>query len=152
MKSPCLSKLHKAPKGQHTAYVSFTDNGTLPLLAETLDEFTNKAEVKQWGFASKALAKCKTLSFADNGKTLHATIGAMSFPKKGSASSAYSASFSVTAFSLGLDIVLFRTGPYDGAIFFLDLGSPTVTTVEGFVKAAVSKAEGHAVTVPTTAS
>lgn len=87
-KSPCLSKLHKAPKGGQTATVSFDSNGTLPLLGETLKTLPNKAALKAWAAASKALAGCKTLSLTDNGKTIHGTSGAMSFPKEGSASSA----------------------------------------------------------------
>jgi hypothetical protein len=145
--SRCLASLKKH-KGQKTvqATASYEQNSNLPVLEELLaaGPGVNATYTK----VAKALAKCKAVTLKANGKTLHGTIGQMSFPKVGERSSAYSLGLTLTKVHIGFDLVLFRAAKYIGLVGYADIGMPAITTAAAFVKEAVAKAEGQSVSPP----
>jgi len=57
-----------------------------------------------------ALSACKTFTFQDNGQTVQASLGAMSFPQVGDGSNAYTLSFAVDNVNAAFDVVAARKG------------------------------------------
>lgn len=74
----------------------------------------------------------------------------MSFPTIGQQSAAYALNFTAEGIKIGAVLFVFTTGAFLGALIYEDLGSPDTATVQAFATEAVNKAEGKAVTPPTT--
>ena len=135
----CLSGLKGTPKGGTRASVSFNQGGSTPDFAEVL--VTGPSEAARFKAVNAALAKCKSFSFSSQGTTYGGSVGAMSLPKVGDKSSAYTMSLSVKGIKVGIDFVLFKAGPYYAVIEYADLGSPQVTQLQHLVNLAVTKAQ-----------
>jgi hypothetical protein len=147
--SPCFSALKTPVKHGKKASVTFK-NGQTTQLDELLA--TGKGEEARLHLLNRTLRACHGATLTAHGKTIHLSIGQMSFPKVARTSNAFSLTASVTGFKVGFDVVTFRTSRYVGAIFYGGLGSPNVTTAVAFAKEAVAKAEGKHVSPPSTSS
>jgi hypothetical protein len=146
--SGCLSALaalKKPAKSVIKSEVYYTD-GTLPSLQETVEAGNGAAD--RYAKYLKTLNHCTTLSFSAGGQKVTGTVGAMSFPPIGNSSRAYAINFDVEGQTIGLDVVFFRAGEYDGDLAYEDY-SPDTSTMQAFATEAVDKIEGKAVTPPT---
>lgn len=144
---PCgLSVFRASTKAGKRATASFAD-GSSTALEEGLA--TGSGELKRWRTLSHNLSTCHQTSLTEQGKMAKLTIGAMSFPKVSRTSRAFALTLTVTGINLGFDVVLFRAAKLEGFVGYGTVGSPDVTTVEAFVKAAVDKAEGKPVHLAT---
>lgn len=123
-------------------------DGQLPSLSETLETGSNA--VALYGKINKILSACKQVSFFSGGQTAQGTIGAMSLPTVGQKSSAFAMAVTYKGINLGVDIVIFETGPYVGSVLFENYGSPATNLVQAFVTEALNKIEGKPTTPPTT--
>lgn len=147
--SKCLAPLKKR-KGQKTvqATVSYDQSSNLPVIEELLAAGPDVNSA--YGKVTKALATCKAIAFKTNGKTLHGTIGQMSFAPVGQRSVAYALGLTIDKVHVGLDLVVFRAANYVGLFAYGDLGTPNVTVATAYAKEAAAKAEGQSVSPPTT--
>jgi hypothetical protein len=141
---PCLANF-APPKGERfiSASIQFQE-GPVPVFAEKL---TTDGSTASAVFASavKALDRCRSVTLSG----LHGSIGRLSFPHVGNASAAYAARFTYDATPAGLDLVIFRSGIYEGLLVYIDAGTPKVPAVEGLVRSAVAKVAAKA--LPTAA-
>jgi hypothetical protein len=137
----CLAGLKRPPaqKGEFEVTVKY-ENGQIPLLNELL--VAGPGSVASYNRVNHILAGCKRLSGTSGGQTITATVGAMSFPKVGTASAAYAVTASSEGISVGADFVVFRVGSIAGMIEYADLGQPDASQLRGFVTEAVNKVEG----------
>lgn len=88
------------------------------------------------------LAGCKTLKLKENGATYPGTIGALSLPTIGNKSSAFLITFSIKGVTAGIDLIVFATGSYVGALTYGDIGTPEISQVEAFANLALAKLTG----------
>lgn len=146
--SHCFSPLKNPVKHGKTAKVAFKST-TTTILLESLA--TGKGEVARLRLLNRYLRGCHGLTLTSHGKTVHFSVGRMSFPKVSRTSNTFSMMASVTGFQLGFDVVTFRAGRLVGAIMFGGLGTPSISTVVSFAREAVAKAEGKHVSPPATA-
>lgn len=136
----------RLPKGIERAVVNYRD-GQSPILGEILE--AGKGAAARYDKFLSILNGCTNVSFTVKGKAVTGTIGVMALPTLGDSSRAYSMSFSVEGFSIGVDLVFFRIGQYDGELEYLDL-FPNASTVQAFATEAVNKIEGRPVIPPAT--
>jgi hypothetical protein len=101
--------------------------------------------------AVKRIATCHAFTTTYNGQAITAAVQALTFRKVADASSAYAITFKLDGVALGLDVVYFRQGSYDGIVVLGDLGIPSVSLLRAFVVEAADKVEGKRVTPPTVA-
>jgi hypothetical protein len=139
--SSCLKGLSHPLKHDVRVMVAY-ENGTAEALSENLEAGSNYAASYKKFVTS--LSRCKTISFSGDGQTLKGTAGAMSFPKVGNRSSAFSFSVSDKGVSVGVDLVGFQVGKIVGDVVYLDLGTPDIDQLQGFLNKAVNKIEGKA--------
>lgn len=92
---------------------------------------------------NRGLSKCKTFSVQEDGQSTKGSVGKMSFPKMGDQSAAYAMTLTTQGVTLGIDIILFRVGPYVGDLFYADLGSPDISTVQSLTSQAIAKITGR---------
>jgi hypothetical protein len=145
----CLSALEalkKPAKGTVRAHVQYDDQ-EVPAVQETLE--AGKGAIARYDKYLKTLNGCTSVSFSDSGQTITGTVGAMSFPTVGNSSSAYAMNFTIEGESVGLDVVFFRVGQYDGDLEYVDY-SPDTSTMQAFAQEAAAKVEGKPTTPPTT--
>jgi hypothetical protein len=140
----CLTGIKRSPKkkGDVKATVQYED-GQLPELDETLA--AGPGIPADYGEINDIFRSCKHLTISESGETIPVTIGAMSFPRLGNATSAYGATISVDGVSAGFDFVIFRVGSILGLMYYADIGQPDPTQLQGFVTEAVNKIEGKPV-------
>jgi hypothetical protein len=141
----CFKGLSSTKHGVHgvvRAEVGFVD-GMLPAAAETLEQGSTAAA--RYASFVHTLSKCSTISFTANGIKVNGTVGALSVPNVGTASTAYAINFTVSGETFGIDLILFKTSSTFGALTYEALGSPDASTAESFATAAADKAEGKPV-------
>jgi len=149
--APCLSGLPANPKGYTYAAAAFVQGTSIPSLGEVLA--TGPQAQRQWQSLDSALARCQTATITVAGDRAPVTIRPMSFPRVGSWSSAYAWTFTISGIPVGVDLILFRAGSYDGYLSYGGVGTPAVATVQAFADAAVAKAEhGSTTSVPDSVS
>lgn len=146
---PCLSGFHEPTKHGTRRTVSYV-NGSTTEFEEGLA--TGPGELARWRKLHHNLSACHHVTVTDQGKSLGLTIAPMSFPSVSRTSSAYSMTTSVTGINVGFDLVLFRTEKDEGFVIYGTLGNPDASTVVAFAKEATAKAEGKAVSPPSTTS
>jgi hypothetical protein len=145
----CLAGLNKANKTPGQAGVSFEDGAGVPFVGEVIG--SGQKVTRAFSEISSRLAECKTLQLKEGGATYRGTIGALSFPTIGSKSSAFLISFTIKGVTAGIDLVVFATGSYVGALTYGNIGTPEITQVEAFAHLALAKLVGSTLpSVPTT--
>jgi pimeloyl-ACP methyl ester carboxylesterase len=138
--APCLSGLPTGSTGFTYADEGFVQGTSIPTLGEVLA--TGPQARSRWRSLAQALARCRTATITVGSATARATTRSLPFPRVASTSSAYAWAFTIAGVQIGVDIVLFETGPYTGYISYADLGAPpTAATAEAFADAAVAKAK-----------
>jgi pimeloyl-ACP methyl ester carboxylesterase len=150
--------LAKSPLGPTYATASFVEGVGLPSLGEALARGVPAEEA--WQQLGATLAGCRAATFvykATNHKDTRvvATVNPLAFTRLGRVSSAYAWTVRVAGSPAGsdIDLILFQTANYYGYLSYLDVGSPQVSTVTAFARAAVAKAtSGSTVPVPDTVS
>lgn len=115
------------------------DDQSVPAVEETLE--AGKGAAARYDKFIKTLNGCTSVSFTASGQTVKGTVGAMSFPTVEDSSSAYAMNFTIEGESVGLHVVLFRVGQYDGDIEYVDF-SPDTSTMQAFAQEAAAKVEG----------
>ena len=145
--APCLSALPQSPKGYTYATAAFVQGTSIPSLGEVLA--TGPQAQRQWQSLDGALARCQAATITVAGVKAPVAIQPLSFPRVGSWSSAYAWTFTLSGIPIGVDLVLFRAGSYEGYVGYSAVGTPAMTTVRAFADAAVTKAErGSTAPVP----
>lgn len=149
--TPCLARLPEKPEGWTYRTAGFVDGTSIPNLGEVL---ASGAQVgRTWTRFDRALARCRTATLQLGGTRVKASVRPVALPRLGRSSSAYAWTFTLAGIRIGFDLVLFRTGSYAGYLSYADLGSPRVSTVTAFARAAVAKAKsGSTAPVPDTVS
>jgi pimeloyl-ACP methyl ester carboxylesterase len=149
--APCLSGLASSPKGWTYLAVAFVQGSSIPNLGEVLA--TGAQVPGTWSRFARALARCRTATLQLAGTKVKVAVRPLPFPKVTHGSSAYAWTFTLAGIKFGFDLVLFQTGTYGGYLSYADLGSPPVSTVVAFARAAVAKARrGSTVRIPDTLS
>ncbi len=145
---PCAAALSPKPRpGLAEAYVAFTDRGRSPLLGEKV--VFGKAVTNRYNYVNAVLKSCKYLTFALGGIDEKGTVDPLSFPKLGSSSSAYTITVPTTlGVSVGIDIVIVRSGPYALVVEYSTMGTPDSSVLETFVHQALAKVTGVGSTEP----
>jgi pimeloyl-ACP methyl ester carboxylesterase len=84
----------------------------------------------------------------------HAMAGVRNaYRTRGSWSSAYAWTLTISGVPVGVDLILFRAGSYDGYLTYSGVGAPATAAVRAFAVAAAAKAEhGSPAPVPDTVS
>jgi hypothetical protein len=121
------------------AQIAFDQSGGLPELEESLGGFTSADVATLYQQGVTALNACKTFSFQDNGQTIQASLGAMSFPQVGAESKAYTMSFSVDGINAAFDIVVARKGTTIVVVGLADIGAPDTGQFQALVNTAFDK-------------
>ncbi|MGB9111533.1 MAG: alpha/beta hydrolase [Acidimicrobiales bacterium] len=138
----CLSILDIKTKGWTNASTYFVQGPSVPSLAEYL---TTGPRVNQvWKSVIGSLARCTKVSFSLGVLKISGAFGALSFPGVVAPHAAFALDFKISGIPFGLDLVLFHADNRLGVVEYTDVGSPDVTTVAKFVKAAVAKVTGAA--------
>jgi len=149
--TPCLSRLPNTLKGFTYETAGFVQGSSIPNLGEVLASGTEVGPT--WNRFGDALAGCRTATLTLGGIKVKATVRRLAFPRLGRTSSAYAWTFTLAGIRLGFDLVLFQTATYGGYLSYADLGSPQISTVEAFARAAVAKATtGSTAPIPNTLS
>jgi pimeloyl-ACP methyl ester carboxylesterase len=147
----CLSGLPKSHKGFTDETAGFVQGSSIPNLGEVLASGTEVGTT--WKRFGGALAGCRTATLSFGDTKVKATIRPLVFPRLGRTSSAYAWTFTLAGIRLGFDLVLFQTDTYGGYLTYADLGSPQISTVKAFARAAVAKATtGSTAPIPNTVS
>jgi pimeloyl-ACP methyl ester carboxylesterase len=137
--APCLARLPTKPKGWTYQTAAFVDGTSIPNFGEVL---ASGAQVAQtWTRFDRALARCRTATLQLGGTSVKTTVHPLALPRTGRSLSAYAWTFSLSGVRIGFDLVLFETGSYRGFLSYADLGSPPISTVTAFARAAVAKAK-----------
>ena len=135
----CLSTIME-PKGimqTSSASVSIDDNGNPPLLAEKLVTFTNASMGYKKIVAT--MNACKHVSGSSGGTKVTGTIGQMSFPHYGNASTAFSVNLVVQSTNYDEVYVVVRKGNIVMGIAEADYPPVDVSQFQGFVVKALSR-------------
>ena len=150
--TPCLSSLPKTPKGWTYETAGFVQGTSIPNLGEVLATGTQVVQ-QTWKRFDRALANCRTATLLLGGTRVKVAVHHLAFPRLGRTSSAYAWTFTYAGIKFWFDLVIFETGSYDGYLSYADLGSPRLSTVTAFARAAVAKARSGSTTrVPDTVS
>jgi pimeloyl-ACP methyl ester carboxylesterase len=137
--APCLSALPASSKGFTFADAAFVEGTSIPSLGEVLA--TGPQAQRQWQSLNSALARCQAATITVAGEKAPVAISPLSFPRVGSWSSAYSWTLTLSGIPVGVDLILFRAGSYDGYLTYTAVGAPATATVQAFAEAAAAKAE-----------
>jgi hypothetical protein len=121
----CLSGLN-ASKDSGQAGASFEDGAGVPFVGETIG--SGKKLTRAFSKITTRLGECKTLTLKEGGAAYQGTIGSLSFPTIGSKSSAFLITFTIKGITAGIDLIVFASGPYVGALIYGDVGNPTDLT------------------------
>ena len=149
--TPCLAKLPTKPTGWTYQVAGFVDGTSIPNVGEVLASGTQVAQT--WTRFDHALARCRTATLQLGGAKVKAIVRPLALPGIGRSSSAYAWTFTVSGIRIGFDLILFQTGSYGGYLTYADLGSPLLSTVETFARAAVTKAtRGSTAPIPNSIS
>jgi hypothetical protein len=127
-----------APRSETKVSVSFVD-GQIPQLDELLA--TGPGALSAYNRFNHILAGCKHFTETSKGRSVTATVGAMSFPRIGDQSKAYGVTMSVQGVNAGADFVLFRVGSVVGVLEYGEIGQPDPSQLKAFVSEAVNKIE-----------
>jgi hypothetical protein len=147
--SGCLHTLKQAAKHDVKVLVQYHD-GEVPVLGEVLEAGAGASG--RFKSMASTLSKCKTITLTNSktGQTLTGKIEAMSFPKVGTKSFAYTANVEVQGVTIGLSVVGISDRNIAAAVLLEDLGKPDTAQLQGFATEALNKIEGKAVTPPPT--
>jgi hypothetical protein len=149
--APCLSGLPAKPTGLTYAEAAFVEGTSIPSLGEVLA--SGPQAQRRWQSLDSSLARCRTATITVEGEKAPVAIRPLSFPRVGSWSSAYAWTLTISGIPVGVDLILFRAGSYDGYLTYTDVGSPAADTVRAFAGAAAAKAAtGSTSPVPDTVS
>lgn len=135
----CLS--HLTPIGVKktaSAKVAFTLNGQFQELTEGLVTYASPAG-KVFEKAVSTLDGCKTLSGTSDGHKVTGSVGAMSFPRVGDQSAAWSVTLELEGFTAGVDVLIVRKGPVLAVLAAESFGSPDIAQFQRFVRKALAK-------------
>lgn len=140
----CLKDAIKSKKTAK-ATVSY-DGGTsgLPSLEEDLDYYAVTSQAKRaitdW---AHTLDGCRQITLTAGGDKFTGQVGAMAFPSMGQQSAAFQVSLTTKAsqldITLGIDVAAIRKGRTDVLLEYIDLGTPDVTTLQGFASKALRR-------------
>ena len=133
----CLRGLKSSFKHGVKVTVAFRQGTTIPTMQETIE--TGPGVAARYRAFVRIFSSCKSISFSSNGQNFSGTVRAMSFPKLGNQSSAYSIVLTDHGIRVGLDIVLFQVANNIGDVFYEDLGTPDVNQVQSLATMAVAK-------------
>ncbi len=145
--SACFSGTSRNLKGLTYDTAAFVQGTSIPNLGEVV---ASGPQVQQtWQRLNASLAGCHTATLLLGGTKVQATVRPLALAGVPQISSAYAWNFTFSGIPLGFDLMLFQTGIYAGYVSYADLGTPSITTVTAFVKAAIEKAEtGSTAPVP----
>ena len=132
--STCLAGL----KGSTYVGTAFVEGVVVPSLSEALASGAQAEAV--WQRFGATLAGCRTATFVYKGTKVALTVRPVAIPLLGSSSSAYALTFGLAGDGVEADLVLFQSAGYYGYLLYSDAGSPLVSTVTAFARAAVAKA------------
>jgi hypothetical protein len=124
----------------HHADISFAQNGSLPILDESLGIWASAASVFAGGVT--ALNRCKAFTTTGSGTNYSGTLGAMSSPTYGDQSAAYNANLTIQGLDVNEGFVVVRKGSYIALVVLGDIGSLDSPTLQEFVTKAVAKIPG----------
>jgi hypothetical protein len=145
-----LEAIEKRAKGIVRAAVAYQD-GTFPVLQEIVE--AGPGSTARYRKFTGILNGCKTIRFTADGKKVAGTVSAMSLPHVGSSSSAYAISLTAQGQTIGIDLVFFKVGRYDGELLYGDI-SPDAIIAHAFAVEAIAKILGQPAippSMPTTA-
>jgi len=137
--SGCTGFVATDSKETSKAQIAFDQNGSIPELEEKLSGF-NPADIDalyQQGVT--ALDACKTFTIQDNGQTVTVSVGAMSFPKVGDESNAYTLTFTLDTINVAFDAVVAKKGSTIAVVGLGGIGAPDINQFQQFVTAALNK-------------
>jgi hypothetical protein len=141
----CLVTFNQIPKRIVRVQVQFQYHGSVPLLSEELQ--AGPGVKKRLTAAQAALNACSTMSLNENGQGITVVLQAVpTFPQIGDASSAYTGAAQVASTTVGLDIVLFRTGSFVGELLYVDQGAPNQGQVAGYAQVAAATIQSVPIT------
>jgi len=126
-------------KATNQAQVDFDQSGGLPELVESLDGFSSADIDTLYQQGVAALSACKVFTIPDDGQTVQVSMGAMSFPKVGDESNAYTLSFTVDNINAAFDIVVARKGTTIAVVGLGGIGAPDSGQFQQFVTTALNK-------------
>ena len=133
----CLAGIRGIPKGGTRATVNFAQGGSIPTFTEVL--VTGPSQRARFNAVLQGLSTCKSFTVSSQGQSYTGSIGKMSFPKVADKSVAYTVTLNIKGINAGIDLVAFKSGPYNGAIEYVDVGTPDVTQLQQLVNLAVTK-------------
>jgi pimeloyl-ACP methyl ester carboxylesterase len=149
--TPCLAGLPTKPKGWSYQTTAFVDGKAIPNLGEVLASGGQVAQM--WTRFDRALGRCRTATLQLGRTRVKATVRPLALPQTGRGSSAYAWTFTSAGIRFGFDLVVFEADSYRGYLSYADLGTPRISTVTAFVRAAVAKAEkGSTARIPNAVS
>ncbi len=142
--SGCLAgRTAKSAANETTGSVAFYEGSGLPLLGDSL--VSGPTVVSEFAKDVQTLASCRSLTFTQDKKKIHATITPIKLARVGSQSAAYTLDFSVSGLHVVADIVLFATSRYVGEVVYADTASPQPSAVAAYATLAAQKADGKPV-------
>jgi hypothetical protein len=141
-----LVAIKKPVKGIQRVKVAY-HYGAFPALQEIIEAGPG-TEARYRKFTG-ILNGCKTFGFTADGNRITGTVGAMSFPTVGASSRAYALSLTTQGQTVGIDLVFFKVGQFDGELLYGDI-SPDPNTIHGFATEAVDKILGKRANPPVT--
>jgi pimeloyl-ACP methyl ester carboxylesterase len=137
--APCLSSLSANQRGWTYASTAFVQGTAIPAAGEVLAAGPQAHQL--WQRLDRTLAGCRTATITIAGTKAVAAIRPLSFPRTAGAFAAYAWTFTVAGIRIGVDMVLFDAGTYQGYLTCSDLGTPATATMRAFTGAAAAKAE-----------
>ena len=141
--NPCLAGITTTVVNH--AETSFAQGSGLPAVTETIAEESNASAA----FAKevKVLNRCHTLHFDEGTTTGSVTLRPLTAPDVGATAVGYALSYASDQLNLTLDLILFTTRTYVGAVVYTDSLPPPLTTVAAITRGAVARLQGRTVAI-----
>jgi hypothetical protein len=136
----CLGRVLEPAGVKQTASASveFDHNTSAPYFTEKLATYSISAS-QAYRKVVATLNRCRSVSGSVGGHKVSGTVGALSFPRYGSASAAWAASLNYQGLSLGEDVVVVcKSGVLIG-FAESDYGSPDLEQFEGLIGVGLAK-------------
>ena len=118
-----------------TATAKFVKGTSLPALAQQLAQLPSDRVDGNYTKATSILSGCKALS----GEFVTGTIGTLSFPTIGDASSAYLVTLVSRGLKAGANFLVFRKGDYVSDLYFAQIGTPSTAMTQQFAETAAAR-------------
>lgn len=137
---PCVKNLKSSTDAPAKAQADFVKGSDIPTFSQQIGYFgTPATATEKFSIIKATLDACKDLSFTSDGHHFKGTIGAMSFPKLGDRSGAWSITESAEGVDVGIYVVFVQKGAEIEDLLYADLGTPDLDEYTTLVNAAVAK-------------